>query len=138
MMKDISFLFALIGITIGFFFGEIDALLTALTIIIVMDYFSGVIKAIIKGKLSSEIGYKGILKKICIFAIVGLANIIDTVFIGNGSSFRTATILFYLANEGISILENFADIGVPLPTQLTNILKQFKKIGNKDNNEKNK
>jgi len=137
-MKDISFIFLFIGVWIGFFFGEIDPLLTALMIIVVMDYFSGIIKAVINGKLSSEIGYKGILKKVCIFLIVGIANIIDTVFIGDGSSFRTGTILFYLANEGISILENFADIGVPLPSQLTNVLKQIKKVGNKENDTNKK
>lgn len=130
-MKDISFIPAVVGIWIGFFFGPLDGLLSALLVMVVADYFTGLTCAIVKSCLSSKVGYKGILKKICIFAIVGVANIVDTTFIGTGSSFRTGIILFYLANEGISILENLDSIGVPLPTQLINVLQSFKKINDK-------
>ena len=92
---------------------------------IIIDYISGCLVAISKKELSSEIGFKGISKKIIIMALVGVANIVDLQILGQGSALRTATIFFYIANEGISILENAGQLGLPLPKKLVGILKQI-------------
>jgi len=121
----IQFAISMIGGFIGAFLGNMDGFLTALLIFIVADYVSGVICAIIEKKLSSEIGYKGILKKALILMIVGLANILDVYVIKNGSAIRGIVISFYLSNEGLSLLENASRIGLPIPEKLKAILKQL-------------
>ena len=90
-----------------------------------MDYFTGVLAAGVKKELSSEVGFKGIAKKVCIFVLVGIANIVDTQVIHDGAAIRTAVIFFYLANEGISVLENSAVIGLPVPEKLKEMLLQL-------------
>ena len=100
-------------------------MLYALIAFIVLDYISGCLVAISTKQLSSEIGFKGISKKVLIIALVGVANIVDVQIIGEGSAFRTATIFFYIANEGISILENAGRLGLPLPKKLLQDLKQL-------------
>ena len=85
--------------------------------------------AILEKQLSSEIGFKGIFKKVLIFILVGAAHIIDYKVLGNGSVIRTAVIFFYISNEGISILENASKIGLPIPQKLRNILEQLRKDG---------
>ena len=124
--KAIQIFSATIGGIIGFLFGELDGLLIALLTVIVIDYATGLVCAKIKRNLSSATGFKGIAKKGFMLSIVVIANIIDTQVIKSGSAFRSAVICFYLANEGISILENAGSIGVPLPRKLKDILIQLK------------
>ena len=99
-----------------------------------MDYITGVMCAISDKKLSSSIGFKGICRKILIFTLVGLANIIDLHVIQTGSALRTASIFFYLSNEGISMLENAAHLGLPIPRKLKNVLEQLHDRANKEEN----
>ena len=92
--------------------------LYALIVFVVADYITGVLCAINDKKLSSEVGFKGIAKKVLIFVLVGIGNIIDVSILKEGSAIRTAVIFFYLSNEGISILENSAHLGLPIPKAL--------------------
>jgi len=113
---------AAIGIVIGEFLGSFDDLLYALIAFVVADYITGVLKAITEKNLSSAIGFKGIRKKVCIFTLVGVANVLDVHIIGSGCILRSAVIFFYISNEGISIIENATKIGLPIPQQLQNTL----------------
>ena len=113
---------AAIGIVIGEFLGSFDDLLYALIAFVVADYITGVLKAITEKNLSSAIGFKGICKKVCIFTLVGVANVLDVHIIGSGCVLRSAVIFFYISNEGISIIENAARMGLPVPQQLQNTL----------------
>ena len=113
---------AAIGIVIGEFLGSFDDLLYALIAFVVADYITGVLKAIAEKNLSSAIGFKGICKKVCIFTLVGVANVLDVHIIGSGCILRSAVIFFYISNEGISIIENAARMGLPVPQQLQNTL----------------
>ena len=113
------------GALLGAFFGGLDGFLYALVIFVVLDYLSGVMVAVLEKKLSSEVGFTGIFKKVLIFALVGISHIIDAELIKNGSAIRTAVIFFYLSNEGISILENADKIGLPIPERLKNLLGQI-------------
>lgn len=116
-----------IGGVIGFWLGGCDGLLYALIFMVVADYLTGVIKAIYNKKLSSEVGYKGILKKICIFIMVAIGVLIDSIIPYEGEPFRTAVIFFYISNEGISLIENLAEIGVPIPKKIVKVLEQLQK-----------
>lgn len=116
---------AAIGGALAFFWGGLDNLLIALIVFAAVDYATGVLAAIIKKKLNSRVGFKGIAKKVLMFLIVGIANIVDVRLIQTGSAFRTATIIFYLANEGVSLLENSARCGLPIPKKLKDILTQL-------------
>ena len=118
--------FATIGGFIGWFWGGCDGLIYALITFVVIDYITGVMCAIVSKNLSSEIGFKGLFRKVLIFMLVGIANVIDMQLIGAGSALRVAVIFFYLSNEGISILENAAFLGVPIPDELKKVLKQIK------------
>ena len=118
-------MFAALGGFLGWFFGGFDGFLYALIIFVVMDYFTGILAAGVRRELSSEVGFKGIAKKVCIFVLVGIANIVDTQVIMNGSAIRTAVIFFYLSNEGLSVLENAAVIGLPIPEKLKAMLIQL-------------
>ena len=115
VLDKLELAFAAFGGFIGWFLGGFDGFLYALVVFVVMDYFTGVLAAGVKKELSSEVGFKGIAKKVCIFVLVGIANIVDTQVIHDGAVIRTAVIFFYLANEGLSILENSAIIGLPVP-----------------------
>jgi toxin secretion/phage lysis holin len=129
-LKDthtIQLAFAVIGGWLGFFLGGFDGFLYALVALVVIDYATGVMAAILNKKLSSEIGARGIFKKVLIFLMVGIGNIIDSYLIGSGSTIRTAVIFFYLSNEGISIIENAAVIGLPVPEKLKLVLQQLNK-----------
>ena len=121
--------FAAIGGFIGWFLGGCDGLLYALIAFIVIDYITGVMCAIVNHDLSSEIGFKGISRKVLIFLLVGVANIVDVDVIGTGSVLRAAVCFFYISNEGLSILENAAILGLPIPEQLKKVLKQIKNRG---------
>lgn len=120
-------LFATIGGYIGWFLGGIDGFMYALISFVVVDYVTGLMVAVLERKLSSAVGFRGIFKKVLIFTFVGIANIIDTYLIKNGSAIRTAVIFFYVSNEGISIIENAAKIGLPIPEKLKQILAQLNK-----------
>lgn len=118
--------FAAIGGALGWFVGGLDGFLYALIAFVVIDYLTGLLAAGVQKKLSSEVGFKGIAKKIAIFLLVGIANIIDVDVIQNGTALRTAVIFFYLSNEGLSILENAGNIGLPIPEKLKTMLAQLK------------
>ena len=125
---------AALGGWLGYFLGGMDGLMIALIIFMALDYVTGLMCAVIDKKLSSAVGFKGICKKVLIFILVGVANIVDKQIIGNGSAIRTAVIFFYLSNEGISILENTALIGLPVPQKLKDVLAQLK--GSEDKEDK--
>lgn len=124
------------GAFLGWFLGGLDGFLYALLVFVAIDYVTGVLCAIVDKKLSSEIGAKGIFKKVLIFVLVGVAHILDTQILGssgdNNGALRTAVIFFYLSNEGISILENSSHIGLPIPGKLKEILKQLHGRDDKD------
>ena len=114
-----------VGGVLGYFLGGMDGMLTALIIFAVLDYVTGLMCAVAEKKLSSSVGFKGICKKILIFMLVGVAHIVDMHVIGTGEALRSAVICFYLSNEGISLLENAAHIGLPIPAKLKEILAQL-------------
>ena len=116
---------AAVGGWLGYFLGGCDGLVYALILFVAADYITGVMCAAVDKRLSSEIGFKGICKKVLIFVLVGLANILDVQIIGTGSVLRTAVIFFYISNEGVSLLENAAHLGLPVPEKLKNILQQL-------------
>ena len=123
--NTIQLVFAAIGGWLGWFLGGCDGLLYALIAFAVIDYTTGVFCAVVDRNLSSEIGAKGIFKKVLIFLLVGIGHIIDTHVIRSGSVIRTAVIFFYLSNEGISIIENAAHLGLPIPEKLKDVLEQL-------------
>lgn len=135
MRESINLGVGALGGVIGWLFGSPDSFFYALVVFMFVDYFSGVIAAGVKKQISSDIGYTGIMKKLCIFMIVAVANVVDTSVINAGGAIRNAAIFFYLSNEGISILENVVAIGLPVPEKLKIILKQ---IGSEDNGDKEK
>lgn len=122
----IKVIFTAIGGYLGFFLGGWDGFLNALTIFVVLDYITGIMVGIVEKKVSSDIGARGIFKKVLIFTLVGVGHILDTYILGKGGVIRTAVIFFYLSNEGISILENSAKIGLPIPEKLKDVLVQLK------------
>lgn len=130
-MKDIintiQIVIAAVGGYIGYFLGGWDGFLYALVAFVVIDYLTGIMVAILEKRLSSEVGFRGIFKKVLIFSLVAIAHIIDSQIIQTGSAIRTAVIFFYLSNEGISIIENTAKIGLPVPEKLTAVLEQLNK-----------
>ena len=113
------------GAWLGWFLGGMDGLIYAMLVFVIADYATGVMCAVSDKHLSSEIGFKGICKKVLIFVLIGVANLIDIYIIKSGSMLRTATIFFYLSNEGISLLENAAHLGLPVPKKVKDILKQL-------------
>ena len=114
-----------IGGWIGWFLGGVDGMLIALIVLMALDYISGVMCAIEDKKLSSAVGFKGIAKKVLILMLVGVANILDTNVVGGGAVLRGAVICFYLSNDGLSLLENAAYLGLPIPDKLREILAQL-------------
>ena len=122
--------FAGIGGVLGWFFGGLDGFMWALIVFVLVDYITGVTAAAIKRELSSEIGAKGIAKKVFEFLLVGIANVLDRQILKNGAALRTLVIFFYVANEGLSIIENCTRIGLPVPKFLKKLLKQLKDSGN--------
>ncbi|NFF65915.1 phage holin family protein [Clostridium sporogenes] len=126
IIEMVQMIFASIGGWIGWMLGGMDGFLYALIAFVVIDYLTGIMASILEQKLSSEVGFRGIFKKVLTFVLVGVAHIIDYYLIGSGSAIRTAVIFFYISNEGISILENTAKIGLPIPDKLRNVLEQLK------------
>ena len=121
----IQAVFTGLGGWIGYYLGGCDGLLYALIAFVVVDYLTGVMCAIADKKLSSNVGFKGICRKVLIFLLVGIANIIDVQVIGQEGILRTAVIFFYLSNEGVSLLENAGHLGLPIPGQLKEVLEQL-------------
>lgn len=121
-----SFIFTIFGSFLGFYFGEVDGFVYSLLCFVIADYITGILKAGVERKLSSKIGFKGIAKKIMIFIIVGIGNLCDKNLIKSEPMIKTAIIFFYIANEGLSILENSLALDLPIPTKLKVLLEQFK------------
>lgn len=121
----VQLVFTAIGGWLGYFLGGCDGLIIALVVFVAVDYLTGILCAVADKSLSGEVGFKGIAKKVVIFMLVGMANILDVEVIGTGSVLRTAVIFFYLSNEGISILENSAHLGLPIPKKLKDVLEQI-------------
>lgn len=121
----IQLVFTTVGGWLGWFLGGFDGLLYALIVFVVIDYITGVMCAINDHTLSSEVGFRGICRKVLIFLLVGIANILDVQVIGTGSVLRTAIIFFYISNEGVSLLENAVHLGLPVPEKLKAVLKQL-------------
>lgn len=121
----IQLVFTAVGGWLGWFLGGCDGLLYALIAFVTIDYITGVMCAFIDHSLSSEVGAKGIFKKVLIFLLVGIGHIIDAQVIGSGSVLRTAVIFFYISNEGVSLVENAAHLGLPIPTKLKDVLEQL-------------
>ena len=121
-----QYAFAALGGAVGAVMGGFDGFLYALIVFVVVDYLTGVMVSVLDKKLSSEVGFHGIFKKVVIFALVAVGHIVDAYVIQNGSVIRTAVIFFYLSNEGISILENASVLGLPVPQKLKDVLEQLK------------
>ena len=116
---------AIVGSWLGYFLGGMDGLLIALLVFMVLDYITGIMCAIIDKKLSSAVGFKGICKKVFILMLVGVANVVDVHVVGTGSALRGAVLAFYISNEGLSLLENAAHIGLPVPVKMKDVLAQL-------------
>ncbi len=123
-----------IGGGVGWLLGGCDGFLYALIAFVVIDYITGVMCAVLDKKLSSAVGFRGIFKKVLIFLMVGVGQILDTQIIGTGSVLRTAIIFFYISNEGLSLLENAGHIGLPIPQKLKEVLEQLH-VKEENNNE---
>ena len=129
----LSAIFAAIGLWLGLFIGPVNGLLIALIVFVITDYITGLASAIVRKDLSSSVGFKGLARKVLIFLIVGIANVLDVYVLGANAVLRTAVILFYMANEGLSIIENAGEIGLPIPKKLRDVLAQLrKKSGEED------
>lgn len=114
-----------IGGWLGWFLGGCDGLLYALIAFVVIDYITGVMCAVVDKNLSSEVGFRGIFKKVLIFLLVGIGHLLDAQVIGTGSVVRTAVIFFYISNEGVSLLENAGHLGIPIPSKIKVVLEQL-------------
>jgi len=114
-----------IGGYLGYFVGGVDGLMTALLVLMVMDYVTGIMCAVIDRELSSSVGFRGIFKKVLILMLVGVAHIVDLHVVRSGEALRSAVICFYLSNEGVSVLENAGHLGLPIPEKLKAILAQL-------------
>lgn len=123
--NSIQFVFTMIGGWLGYFLGGFDGLLYALVVFMAADYITGVMCAVSDKKLSSAVGFKGICRKVLILMLVGIANLLDVQVIGTGAVLRTAVIFFYLSNEGVSLLENAAHLGLPILEKLKEVLIQL-------------
>lgn len=123
--NTIQVIFTGLGGWLGWFLGGCDGLLYALVLFVVVDYITGVMCAAADHKLSSEVGFRGICRKVLIFLLVGIGHVLDEQIIGTGSVLRTAVIFFYLSNEGVSLLENAGHLGLPIPEKLKIVLEQL-------------
>ena len=123
--STIQLAFAAVGGWLGWFLGGCDGLLYALILFVVCDYITGVMCAVSDKKLSSEVGFKGICRKVLIFILVGIANALDMYVLGHAGVLRTAIIFFYISNEGLSLVENGAHLGLPVPDKLKEVLEQL-------------
>ena len=131
--SGIQIAFTAFGGFLGWFLGGFDGFLYALIAFTVIDYITGVMCAITDKNLSSSVGFKGICRKVLIFTLVGIGNIVDVYVLGQGGVLRTAVIFFCLSNEGVSIMENTAHLGLPIPAKLKEVLEQLHERGGNDN-----
>lgn len=127
MDKFLKCVLAALGTVVGFLFGDMSGMMIALIVLIVLDYITGVMSAFVTKTVSSLTGARGIAKKIFMLLIVAIANIVDVNVIGTGNVLKSVTILFYIANECISLIENAGKLGVPVPKKLLDVLEQLKK-----------
>lgn len=134
--KHLQFMFAGLGAWLGWFLGGYDGFIYALVALVTIDYITGVMRAFVEKQLSSEIGARGIVKKVLIFTLVGIGHTIDSQVLGSGNAIRTAVIFFYLSNEGISILENSVAMGLPIPDKLRMVLEQLRSEGSRTDEPK--
>ena len=134
--NTIQVIIAAIGGWLGWFLGGCDGLLYTLLVFVALDYVTGVMCAVADMRLSSEAGFRGICRKVLIFALVGVGYALDTHVIGTGSIMRTAVIFFYLSNEGVSLFENAAHLGLPVPEKLKAVLEQLHDRAEKDGDKK--
>ena len=134
--NTIQVIIAAIGGWLGWFLGGCDGLLYTLLVFVALDYVTGVMCAVADKRLSSEAGFRGICRKVLIFALVGVGYALDTHVIGTGSIMRTAVIFFYLSNEGVSLFENAAHLGLPVPEKLKAVLEQLHDRAEKDGDKK--
>lgn len=122
----VSTVCGVIGCWLGIFLGPADGLLITLVILAIVDYITGVISAAVNHKLSSSVGFKGLAKKVLMFALVGVGNLVDVYVLGGAAVLRSTVIFFYIANEALSIIENAGELGLPVPKKLKNLLDQLK------------
>lgn len=128
-------IFTALGAVGGFLFGEITGLFWAVIAMMAIDYITGVVVAVLNKQLSSEVGFRGLVKKLFIIVLMAVAHVIDAEVIGTGAGLMTAVQLFFLANEGISILENSAALGLPVPKKLRDVLEQLKSENDKEDDD---
>ena len=125
-MDKLKIILGTIITAVSGFLGGMDGIMYALVTFVSIDYVTGVMAAAKKKKLSSEMGFWGIVKKVCIIALVGVAHFVDIYVMQSGDVFRTAVALYYIGNEGLSLLENIQALGVVLPKKLVEALKQIR------------
>ena len=123
--NTIQLVFSAVGGWLGYFLGGCDGLLYTLLAFVVLDYVTGIMCAVADHKLSSAVGFRGIFRKILIFALVGVGHLLDVQVLGAVGVLRTAVIFFYLSNEGVSLIENAAHLGLPIPAKLKAVLEQL-------------
>ena len=128
----IQLVFSAVGGWLGYFLGGCDGLLYTLLAFVVLDYITGIMCAVADHKLSSAVGFKGIFRKILIFALVGVGHLLDVQVLGAVGVLRTAVTFFYLSNEGVSLIENAAHLGLPIPAKLKAVLEQLHDRAEKD------
>ena len=121
-----TFIWGLIVGMLSYLFGEFDGFLQVLITLSAVDYLSGLCVGYERKNLSSATGFKGIARKVMIFALVGIANLIDKELLNDAHTLKTAVCLFYIGNEGMSIIENADKLGIPLPNALIKRFKQYK------------
>lgn len=127
IVNGLQVIVTVLGAFVGGLIGGLDSLAYALVLFVAVDYITGIMAGVVEKKISSEVGFKGIFRKVVIFILVSIAHIIDSKILGNGSAIRTAVIFFYISNEGISVLENSGRIGLPIPRKIMDILHQLNK-----------
>ena len=123
--NTIQLVFTAVGGWLGYFLGGCDGLIYTLLAFVVLDYVTGIMCAIVDKRLSSQIGFKGLFKKVLIFALVDIGHLLDVQILGAVGVLRTAVIFFYLSNEGVSLIENAAHLGLPIPAKLKAVLEQL-------------
>ncbi len=133
--NTVQLVFTAVGGWLGYFLGGCDGLLYTLLAFVILDYLTGIMCAIVDKKLSSEIGFRGIFKKVLIFVLVGVGHLMDLQILGAVGVLRTAVIFFYLSNEGVSLVENAAHLGLPIPAKLKAVLEQLHDRSEKDGEE---
>ena len=128
----IQLVFSAVGGWLGYFLGGCDGLLYTLLAFVVLDYVTGIMCAVADKKLSSAVGFRGLFRKVLIFALVGVGHLLDVQILGSVGVLRTAVIFFYLSNEGVSLIENAAHLGLPIPAKLKAVLEQLHDRAEKD------